>query len=83
MKTIEEMLAMLDGALETVDGLLQEQGSGEVAQEDAPVVADAPTGAAEPEGPPRRCAAVTKAGTRCKNKALSGSAFCWVHGGGE
>jgi WS/DGAT/MGAT family acyltransferase len=62
MTTIQEMLVMLDGALETVDTMLEEQeaGDGSVAEQS-------------------QCAAVTKAGNPCKNKALPDSEFCRVH----
>jgi hypothetical protein len=33
----------------------------------------------ETTGDPERCQALTKAGARCKNRALAGSRFCRVH----
>jgi WS/DGAT/MGAT family acyltransferase len=62
MTTIDEMLAVLDGALQTVDAMLDEQEG----EEDAKPI-------------PGRCAAVTKSGKPCKNRALEGSEFCRVH----
>jgi WS/DGAT/MGAT family acyltransferase len=54
----------LDQALATLDGLLEE-GAEEI--ERAPL------------DEPERCQASTKAGRRCKNRALSGSDYCRVH----
>ncbi len=54
---------MLDGALETLDQLLAETKAGPPPAEEAPA----------------RCHARTKAGRRCKNRALPGSDYCRIH----
>ncbi len=71
MTTIKEMMAMLDGALATVDTMLEEQAS-EVAATPEPA-------AEEKEAAAKRCGALTKAGNQCKNYALPGSEYCRMH----
>ena len=88
MTTFKEMAAMLDGALETVDTMLEEQAvpeAAEAAGEERGAGADPLDGRrslTEPtEAAPQRCGALTKAGKPCKNNALPGSQFCRMHQG--
>jgi WS/DGAT/MGAT family acyltransferase len=59
-----DLVAMLDGALATLDSMLE----GDNAESDSP--------RAEAR---LRCQALTKSGRQCKNRALAGSGFCHVH----
>jgi WS/DGAT/MGAT family acyltransferase len=60
---VEQMSAMLEDALTTLDEVLEEETQTPTAEADAPA----------------RCQALTKAGQPCKNRPLPGSAFCRVH----
>jgi hypothetical protein len=62
--SIEEISAKLDEALATVDALLENDDDGT---------------ASAPEDIAARCQARTKAGRPCRNRPLSGSAYCRVH----
>jgi WS/DGAT/MGAT family acyltransferase len=75
MATFKEMSVMLDGALATLDNMIEQQAETGV----APEVEAEPGLEPAPEEDPGRCQAVTKAGNPCKNKALPGSEFCRVH----
>jgi hypothetical protein len=62
--SIVEMSTMLDDAISALDQMLQERAK--------PI-------SPPQEGATNRCQALTKAGTRCKNRPLSNSQFCRVH----
>jgi diacylglycerol O-acyltransferase len=64
--SLQEAVAKLDRAVETVNGLLEEQAN---------VPSDTSSDA------PEHCQALTKAGKPCKNRPLPGSSFCGVHQG--
>jgi diacylglycerol O-acyltransferase len=59
-----DLVAMLDGALATLDSLLERD-----AAEPDSLRAAAPS----------RCQALTKTGKQCRNRALPGSGFCHMH----
>lgn len=59
----EQMSAMLEDALTTLDEVAEEETQATITEADAPA----------------HCQALTKAGRPCKNRPLSGSAFCHVH----
>ena len=58
-RPIQSMISQMDSALQTVDGLLEQQASETI--------------------PPASCAAMTRSGSPCKNRALPGSDFCRIH----
>jgi diacylglycerol O-acyltransferase len=69
-----KMSARLDGALSTLDAILEEKATTEDSRMAQETKHDKP-----PMEPSSHCQAMTKAGRSCKNYALPGSRLCRVH----
>jgi len=79
--SLQEIAVRIDALTAAVDELLEERRPSHREETTSPRATEAETPSPVTSDEPERCQAQTKAGARCKNRALSGSTLCRVHQG--